>query len=68
MLINNSYVAGFQEKAAAAVYSAFRTIPATMVDVLRAAAIGVFGWIREINMTFWEPVRVRHVHAWSRRK
>jgi hypothetical protein len=41
VLIYNSYVAGLQEKAAAAINSAFGTIAGAMVFVFGPAAIGI---------------------------
>lgn len=68
MLINNGHVAGLQEKTAAAVYRAFGTISAAMIDILSAATIGILGRVRKVDMALWEAVRIRHVHTRSGRK
>lgn len=41
MLINNSYVAGFQKETAAAIRSAFCTVAGAVIFILSAATIGI---------------------------
>jgi hypothetical protein len=65
MLIDNCHVAGLQEKAPAAVYSAFCTIAAAVVNILSAAAIGILRGIGKIDMAFRDPIGIRHFHARS---
>ena len=60
MLIDNCYVAVFQEETAAAVYNALSAVTVAMVLILSTAAVGIKRGIREIDMTLWQPVRVRH--------
>lgn len=63
MLVNNSNITVFQKETAAAVYSAFGTIAIAIVFILSPAAIGIFGRVRKIDMTFWQPVRIRHIYT-----
>ena len=68
MLINNCYVAVLEEETAAAVYNAFSAITITMVFILSPAAISIFAGILKVDMTFGQPVRVRHFGTRGRGK
>jgi hypothetical protein len=63
VLIDQGNITRFQEKAAAAIYSAICAIAGTVVNIFGPATIGIFGRVRKVNMTFWQPVRIRHIHA-----
>ena len=63
MLINNSYVARYQEKTPAAVYSAFGTIPAAMVNITGAAVKSIQCGIRKIDMAFWYIIGIWHIYT-----